>query len=126
MSQDARDFDEILDEVLERDPRFAREAYVFVQMALDFYRRRHGLAGTRRHVTGQELLRGVRELALEQYGPLARTVLNHWGLTRGEDVGDIVYNLIEAGAMSKSDKDRKEDFAGVMSFDESLDREQDW
>jgi len=119
-------FEEVLDEVLEEDPRYAREAYVFVQLALNHYRERHAPEEEPAHVTGPELLVGVRELALDQYGPLARTVLNNWGLQDGSDVGEIVYNLIRHHLMSKSDDDRREDFDGVMRFDESMDREYGW
>lgn len=118
-----RSFEAIVEEILGRDPRYAREAYLFVQLALDFYREKEGENAERTHITGPELLRGVRGLAFDQYGPLARTVLNHWGLMRGSDVGEVVYNLIDHELMSRSDSDRKEDFDGVMEFDESMERE---
>lgn len=125
MSDDL-DYDAVMDGVLERDRRYARPAYLFVQRALHYYREKHGSGAGSPHLKGQELLFGVRELALEEFGPMARTVLNDWGVAAGEDVGEIVYNLIEAGLMSKTEEDRKEDFAGVMKFDESLDGEAAW
>ena len=57
---------------------------------------------------------------------MSRNVLNHWGVHRGEDVGEIVYNLIAAGLMTKTDEDQKEDFGGIMDFGESLDAEASW
>jgi len=126
MSDDAMDYDLVMDGVLERDTRYARPAYLFVQRALHFYREKHSQGSGAGHIKGQEVLSGVRELALEEFGPMARTVLNDWGLVAGEDVGEIVYNLIDAGLMSKTEQDRKEDFAGVMKFDESLDGEAAW
>ncbi|HET9233001.1 MAG TPA: Minf_1886 family protein, partial [Candidatus Eisenbacteria bacterium] len=78
------------------------------------------------HLKGAELLQGVRELAVAEFGPLSRNVLNNWGLLRGEDVGEIVYNLIDAGLMTKTEEDRKEDFGGIMDFGDSLDAEATW
>lgn len=126
MSDDALDYDAVMDRVLERDRRYARPAYLFVQRALHYYREKHGLGTGVGHIKGQQVLNGVRELALEEFGPMARTVLNDWGLVAGEDVGEIVYNLIGAGLMSKTVEDKKEDFAGVMKFDETLDGEAAW
>jgi len=124
------DFDEdyqaTLDRVLERDPRYSREAYFFIQSALEYFQHNHRRGKGREHLTGPQVLDGVRELAILEFGPMARSVLNYWGLERGEDVGEIVYNLIEVGLMAKTDEDRKEDFAGVMAFDESFDEETSW
>ena len=126
MTTPERSFEEILDGILDKDSRYAREAYVFVQLALNFHRERYGQEGESAHLTGPQLLRGVRELAVEQYGPLARTVLNTWGLLTGSDVGEIVYSLIRDGLLSKTDDDHREDFDGVMRFDDSMDRETGW
>ena len=75
---------------------------------------------TQRHVTGQELLEGVREYALEQFGPMAHTVLTSWGLERCEDFGEIVFNLIEYGVFSKNEDDTKEDFTAIYDFEEAF------
>jgi uncharacterized repeat protein (TIGR04138 family) len=126
MSKEYIEYELALDKVLEKDARYARPAYFFVQRALQFYRETHVGEQGMGHIKGAELLVGVRELALSEFGPMARPVLNAWGLVAGEDVGEIVYNLIGAGLMSKTDEDRKEDFAGIMKFDEALDREAQW
>jgi uncharacterized repeat protein (TIGR04138 family) len=118
-------FENSLDTLLARDSRYAREAYVFVQMAMDYYRTKHTKKDVR-HVTGGELLQGIRELALDQFGPLASLVLNHWGLFRGEDVGEIVYAFIDLEMMNKSDDDHKEDFAKVIKFDDSMTQDYQW
>ena len=118
--------DAVLDAVTEKDPRYSRNAYLFVQRALNYYRERHGGHGEAGHLRGEELLCGVRQLAITEFGPMARMVLNSWGLRRGEDVGEIVYNLIEVGLMTKTREDRKEAFHGVMAFDDSLDTEATW
>jgi uncharacterized repeat protein (TIGR04138 family) len=73
-----------------------------------------------RHVSGPELLQGIRVYALEQYGPLTKTVLNAWGVKRCRDFGDIVFSLIEYNVFSKTENDRPEDFSDVYTFDEAF------
>lgn len=69
-----------------------------------------------RHVTGQDLSHALRQLALDQYGLMARLVLKSWGITSTSDFGEIVYNLIKIGEMTRSDSDRREDFDNVYDF----------
>ncbi len=126
MSEPAFEFESLLDVVLAEDPRYPREAYLFVERGLQYHRERHGRGGSGQHVTGPQVLVGVRELAIDEFGPMARTVFQAWNLKDGADVGEIVYNLIRVGLMSKTDDDRKEDFLGVMAFDESLDMDSTW
>lgn len=76
-----------------------------------------------RHVSGQELCIGLREYAVSQYGLLARTVLERWNIRRTEDFGRIVFMLVEAGLLRKTDEDIIEDFSGVFDFDEEFGRE---
>jgi len=71
-----------------------------------------------RHVTGKELLEGIREYALKQFGPLAMFVLNEWGIHRTEDFGEIVFNMVDAGLLLKTKDDKKEDFANGYDFEE--------
>jgi uncharacterized repeat protein (TIGR04138 family) len=73
-----------------------------------------------RHLTGQQLCAAIRHLALEQYGLLAKCVLNNWGVTCTGDFGNIVFSLIEVGQMRKTDNDRREDFDCVFDFDREL------
>jgi uncharacterized repeat protein (TIGR04138 family) len=75
-----------------------------------------------RHISGRELAEGVRDLALERFGPLARTVLEHWGIRATGNVGDVVFALVEAGVLIKQDEDGPEDFLGVYDFDEAFER----
>ncbi len=103
---------------VESDPRYAAEAYHFLRVVLGEaleVARRDGDGGDR-HVSGPELLDAFRQLALRQFGPMAITVLEEWGIRRCEDVGEIVFNLIESGAFGRSDTDRREDFAGGYDF----------
>lgn len=76
-----------------------------------------------RHLTGQQLCEAARVYAMRQYGYLAKTVLGSWGITRTDDIGEIVYNMIAIGQMRKTRTDRREDFNGVYDFDEALSRE---
>ena len=73
-----------------------------------------------RHLTGQELCEAIRLYALEQYGFMAKSVLNYWGVERTDDFGEMVFNLIDIGQMKKTSKDRREDFHDVFDFDAGL------
>ncbi|HAM73729.1 MAG TPA: hypothetical protein DCM86_19005 [Verrucomicrobiales bacterium] len=111
--------DEALDRITAKDPRYHREAYSFLREALDHTQRSVTKAnqGQTRHVSGQELLEGIRHYALSQYGPMALTLLQEWGVTRCEDFGELVFNLVEHGLLSKTDKDSREDFANGYDFE---------
>ena len=95
------------------------EAYSFVMAALH-----HTVSklDKTRHVTGKELLEGIRDYALDQYGPLARTVLGYWGITKTDDFGKIVFALVDVGVLRKQPDDKLEDFADVYSFEEAFDK----
>ncbi len=109
--------EELLQGILDRDPRYTAEAYTFVRAGLDHTVRR---LETPRHVSGQELLDGIREFALAEFGPMSKTVLNSWGILRTEDVGEIVFNMVETGLLGKTDKDSRADFANGYDFDEAF------
>jgi uncharacterized repeat protein (TIGR04138 family) len=115
------DFCEKLEQIVQQDPRFDREAYHFLRDALDFtIKARKKARETDPHVTGQQLLEGVRQYALRQYGPMVLTVLNYWGVRRCEDFGDMVFNFIRAGVFGKSETDSVDDFKGGYSFHEAF------
>lgn len=113
------DKDQVIHELVRRDDRYAVEAYHFVFEALDYTLENRG-AG-RRHVSGAEIMQGVRQLALENFGYLARTVLSSWGVGSTADFGEIVFNLIGADLLQKTADDSKEDFVGLYDFDEAFD-----
>lgn len=73
-----------------------------------------------RHVTGQQLCEAIRQYAIQQYGMLAKNVLNEWGVRNTGDFGEIVFSLIEIGQMKKTESDRREDFENVFDFDDGL------
>ena len=116
------DFAVIVDQIRKEDSRYDKRAYAFVRSGLDYavcemQKRDRARASQSRHITGQELLDGLRGSSLEQFGPLTKTVLESWGVRRCEDFGEIVFNLIEYGILSKTEQDKKEDFASTYTFD---------
>lgn len=115
-------FEIVLDRIVEIDPRYRRDAYLFVREALDFTQHNISKAnqGEIRHITGQELLEGIRRYAVEQYGPMAMDVLNEWGVVRCEDFGDIVFNLVDHNLLKKTESDSRDDFAEGYDFFEAF------
>jgi uncharacterized repeat protein (TIGR04138 family) len=117
------DFPRIVALICKEDGRFDRKAYDFVRLGLDHTvkevrKKDTTRSGKSRHVSGTELLEGLRVYALEQFGPLTKTVLNSWGVRTCRDFGDIVFNLIEYNAFTKTESDKREDFANIYDFDE--------
>jgi uncharacterized repeat protein (TIGR04138 family) len=142
-------FRDELARVIARDPRYAIDAYAFILEALnearteklkaksaerERERERSGQSGRASrsaaaqsknsrasgHVTGRELCEMIRQLALSQFGSLAATVFEHWGVRSTSDIGEIVYNLIAAGDLEKTPSDSRSDFDNVFDFETSL------
>src|SRR6266480_5375500 len=115
-------FTEALDSIVANDPRYQRDAYVFLRDALDFTTKQQKKikGATVRHVAGPELLDGVRQYALKEFGPMVITVFDSWGIHSCEDVGHMVFNLIGAGIFGKTDEDSIEDFKNVYDFEEAF------
>ena len=105
-----------------QDSRYGRDAYLFLREALDQTQRQinTGSRSEPRHVSGQELLEGARKHALAQFGPMAKTVLNEWGIRACEDFGELVFNMIDHGLLSKTERDSRTDFQGGFDFDEAF------
>jgi uncharacterized repeat protein (TIGR04138 family) len=118
----AMQFEQSVVSILKRDKRFDPHAYFFLKDALDFTLKRiaESNGGQARHVSGPELLAGCRDYALEQFGPMASTLMNEWSVRKCQDVGDMVFHLIEEQVFGKQDSDKKEDFSEVFDFEESL------
>lgn len=115
--------DEVLDQLQERNPRFHARSYLFVLEAL------HSVIGsldTPRHISGRELTEGIREMAIGRYGPLARTVLEHWGIHKTGDVGRVVFAMVEQGILMRQEDDQPEDFVDVFDFEEAFDLNYPW
>jgi len=116
-------FDEELEKIVAKDPRYTREAYAFVREALDHTQRTSAKPAkddAPRHVTGQELLGGIRDYALQQYGPMTLMALNEWGIHRCEDFGEIVFNMVENSLLAKTDNDTRDDFKGGYDFEQAF------
>jgi uncharacterized repeat protein (TIGR04138 family) len=140
-------FRDELARIIAGDPRYSIEAYAFVLEALNYAKyvklkakaRDRGKSRSKEadrqrlpsaqeskktrvsgHVTGQELCDSIRKLALRQFGSMAATVLDHWGVRSTSDIGDIVYNLIAAGDLEKTPNDSRTDFDEVFDFDTAL------
>jgi uncharacterized repeat protein (TIGR04138 family) len=103
-------------EIVDRDLRYAFRAYEFTRLAVTYAS--EVFFGTGTHVSGAELLEAIREFALERYGLLTRDVFRSWGVRTTEDFGEIVFHLVEAGLLSKTDEDSLADFRDVYSFDD--------
>lgn len=115
--------DGIMDQIRLREPRFHERGYLFVLAALEYTQTRRA---ERRHVSGVELAEAVRDLAIEQFGVLAREVLEHWGIRRTEDVGDVVFAMVEHGLLAAQPGDSRDDFAHVYEFDAAFERDYPW
>ncbi|MEM6798155.1 MAG: Minf_1886 family protein [Planctomycetota bacterium] len=134
-----------LAELLRRDQRYHFDSYIFIFDSLRYAQEKldmgrvaapspgleageeaerldgeHPEEVTERHITGQDLCEAIRRYALSQYGLLARSVFDHWGIRSTGDFGEIVFNLIDIGQMRKTENDRREDFEDVYDFDEAL------
>jgi uncharacterized repeat protein (TIGR04138 family) len=102
---------------IQNDPRYHPAAYELVRDSLHIAAKKfRDENADDQHVSGQELLAGFRDYVLSEYGPMSSIILDQWGLQRGEDVGNIVYNLIDVGYFGKNDGDSLEDFAGGYDF----------
>lgn len=114
-----------LKEIMDRAGGFAPECYPFIRDGLEHTATMiHGEGGepgdTSRHVTGQQLCLGLRDYAVERYGLMAKSVLNHWGVHETLDFGRIIFAMVEAELMSKTEEDALEDFEDVFDFAEAF------
>ena len=114
-------FDTAVENILKRETRFEAGAYFLLKDALDFtLKRTREEHGEDRHVSGAELVEGFRDHALQEFGPMALTLLQEWGVVKCSDVGDMVFELIEEGMFGKQDSDTREDFANHYEFSEAF------
>ena len=127
-------FEQALEMILAADPRYKREAYLFVREALDYTQKitektnrsapkRSGRKQTvENHVSGRKLLEGIRQLTLSPagFGPMALTVFEDWGITDCRDFGNIVFNMVEARLLKKTETDSLADFEGGYNFEEAF------
>lgn len=100
---------------------YAEEAYSFVRESMETAKEQCGKTGENTHVSAKELYMGTCKHALESFGPLAPEVLAYWGVSSADDIGAIVYNLIEAGVFGRSKGDTREQFHDLPPLQEILD-----
>ena len=115
-------FQEAIEAIVRKDSRFDPSAYLLLKEALDFTvnRAKEENDGESRHVSGPELLDGFREFVLQQFGPMAYTLLREWGIHRCTHIGEMVFLLIGEQVFGKQDSDTIEDFSDIFTFDEAF------
>src|SRR6266436_9177 len=117
-----KSFNEIVEEIVRKDPRYEAAAYEFVKEGLEFTikQNKRNQTGLNAHVTAKELLAGFQQYALKEFGPMVMTVFEYWRVTSSLDVGNIVFNLIGTGVFGKTDSDSPEDFQEGVDFQEAF------
>ena len=115
--------DDILSRIRARGGQYHERAYLFVLGTIEFLQNR---LEVRRHVTGPELAWACRDFAQQQFGLLAPGVLSHWGITRTEDLGRIVFTLVEVGLLVTQPGDSESDFEGVYQFADVFGSSYEW
>jgi uncharacterized repeat protein (TIGR04138 family) len=116
-------FAQIVEDLRRKDGRYDVKAYTFVREGLDYTLKalkRTNPGNAQRHVSGKELLDGLRQYTLNEFGPMGKLVLNDWGIMDCNDFGQIVFNLVNSGVLGKSDNDRVEDFTEGFSFEDAF------
>ncbi|MFZ4116008.1 MAG: Minf_1886 family protein [Chthoniobacterales bacterium] len=109
--------------ILEKDPRYRRDAYFFLRESLDFTmkrRRKNRKVVATTHVSAVELVEGFRDRALQEFGPMAITVLYYWGIKSSSDIGEMVFHLIEIGILGKTENDTRASFAHLLDFHQTF------
>lgn len=117
----ARSFDEIIGDIVSRHEDYAPDAYDFLRQALDHSAQRFKQDRKTAHLSAEELYLGVCSLALEEYGPMAKSVLEYWGILSSVDVGEIVFRLIEVGVFGKQEGDTINQFYHLPALSTILD-----
>jgi uncharacterized repeat protein (TIGR04138 family) len=114
-----QEFYTLIDQICDVDPRYKSDAYEFLMEALAYTQRRYKRY---KHVSGEELLEGIKQLLMHKFGPLTLLVLNHWGIKSTEDFGNIVFNLVDNKILSKDSEDNIDSFQNGYDFNEVFDR----
>jgi len=113
----------VIDRLRRRYPSYHETAYLFILSALHFTIER---LGEPRHISGPELAAGCRDLALQRWGLMARSVLEYWGITGTRDLGEIVFALVDLGVLVKQDEDTIDSFDDVFDFEEAFETGYPW
>ncbi|HHT9128736.1 MAG TPA: Minf_1886 family protein [Candidatus Wujingus californicus] len=115
-------------EIIKKDARYSLQAYQFIFEALDYTtnmlgKNQHKTTDVDRHVTGKQLMEGIKQYAIKQFGFMTLTVFEQWGINQDIDFGNIVFNLVESGLMGKTDKDSLDDFKNNYDMKKVFDEE---
>lgn len=115
-------FKEAIDGIVAEDPRYSADAYSFICEALHHTSSLLGkpTEGPERHISGGELLEGIRSYAIQQYGPMAMTVLKSWGIADTQSFGEVVFNMVERGILGSTEQDSREDFSSGYRFEDAF------
>ena len=114
-------FEDALEEIMRRDSSYAPDAYGFMRQALDYSVEQFHKTAESPHLSAEELYLGFCAYALQEYGPMAAAVMEHWGISNSSDVGNIVYNLIHVGVFGRQEGDTREQFDNLQPMEELLD-----
>ena len=115
--KEKKDFYQVVEEICVKDSRYKPDAYEFVMQALYFTQKKIKRQG---HMSGKELVEGIRDFAVQEYGPMSKTLLLHWGINKTEDFGNIVFNMIGKKVLSKTENDSVNDFKDVYDFEKTF------
>ncbi|MBF0572070.1 MAG: hypothetical protein HQL12_09410 [Candidatus Omnitrophica bacterium] len=113
------EFYSIISSIYAQDPRYYPEAYGFLMEALSFSQKKFKKS---KHISGEELLTGIKALLLDKFGPMTLTVLEYWGIKTTDDFGNIVYNLVENKVLAKDDHDHYDSFKNAYDFEEAFNK----
>ena len=117
------DLYEKIEKIAEASGRYRPPAFLFVFRCLEHCRRTLGRVG---HVTGQELLGAARDVAMSEFGPMAKSVLNEWGIETTEDIGRLVFLMVDEQILSKTEEDSLDDFRDGFDFETEFVRKYRW
>lgn len=115
--------DGVMEQILQRESRFEEGGYLFVLAALEYSQAQ---LQERRHITGKELAYACRDLAIDRYGIMARIVLERWGISSTDDIGSVVFTLVDLGFLASQPTDTREQFSDVFNFFEAFERRYPW
>lgn len=108
-------FSTIVDDICENDMRYPQGAYAFVMESLSYTQKKYKAS---KHVSGEEILEGIKELLMKKFGPMTMTVLKYWGIKSTVDFGNIIFNLVDNEILSKTKEDDIEKFQDGYDFDD--------
>jgi len=112
-------FRETILQIVAEDLRYHAEAYEFISEAINYTAENLGKrASQNRHINGKQLLEGIADYAIMQFGPMASHVLRDWGITTSTDIGNVVFNMVNRQLLRASDNDSIKDFENGLDFDE--------